>query len=41
MGGMISATVLAIFLVPVFFVVMRRRFPPASTPLNPPAQEQA
>ncbi|WP_199101639.1 efflux RND transporter permease subunit [Aquitalea sp. ASV11] len=28
MGGMISATVLAIFLVPVFFVVVRRRFPP-------------
>jgi len=28
MGGMISATVLAIFLVPVFFVVIRRRFPP-------------
>ena len=26
MGGMISATVLAIFLVPVFFVVIRRRF---------------
>ncbi len=27
MGGMISATVLAIFLVPVFFVVIRSRFP--------------
>ena len=27
MGGMISATVLAIFLVPVFFVVVRRLFP--------------
>ncbi|WP_035057035.1 efflux RND transporter permease subunit [Andreprevotia chitinilytica] len=28
MGGMISATVLAIFLVPVFFVVIRKWFPP-------------
>ena len=27
MGGMIAATVLAIFLVPVFFVVIRRIFP--------------
>ena len=27
MGGMIAATVLAVFLVPVFFVVMRRAFP--------------
>jgi multidrug efflux pump len=27
MGGMISATVLAIFFVPLFFVVVRRRFP--------------
>lgn len=27
MGGMISATLLAIFLVPVFFVVVRKRFP--------------
>ena len=26
MGGMITATVLAIFFVPVFFVVVRRRF---------------
>ncbi len=26
MGGMISATILAIFFVPVFFVVVRRRF---------------
>ena len=26
MGGMITATVLAIFLVPVFFVVVRSRF---------------
>ncbi|WP_354679064.1 efflux RND transporter permease subunit, partial [Cupriavidus plantarum] len=27
MGGMIAATLLAIFLVPVFFVVVRKRFP--------------
>jgi len=27
MGGMITATVLAVFLVPVFFVVVRRIFP--------------
>ena len=27
MGGMITATVLAVFLVPVFFVVIRRLFP--------------
>jgi len=27
MGGMIAATVLAIFLVPVFYVVIRRIFP--------------
>lgn len=27
MGGMISATVLAIFFVPLFFVLVRRRFP--------------
>lgn len=26
MGGMVSATLLAIFFVPVFFVVIRRRF---------------
>lgn len=26
MGGMVSATLLAVFLVPVFFVVVRRRF---------------
>jgi len=26
MGGMITATLLAIFFVPVFFVVVRRRF---------------
>lgn len=28
MGGMVAATVLAIFFVPMFFVVVRRRFPP-------------
>jgi multidrug efflux pump len=27
MGGMIAATVIAIFMVPVFFVVVRRIFP--------------
>jgi multidrug efflux pump len=27
MGGMVAATVLAVFLVPVFFVVVRRIFP--------------
>lgn len=27
MGGMISATVLAIFFIPLFFVLVRRRFP--------------
>ncbi|WP_149800845.1 efflux RND transporter permease subunit, partial [Salmonella enterica] len=27
MGGMISATILAIFFVPLFFVLIRRRFP--------------
>ena len=27
MGGMLAATLLAVFLVPVFFVVMRRIFP--------------
>ena len=26
-GGMISATILAIFFVPLFFVLVRRRFP--------------
>jgi multidrug efflux pump len=30
-GGMIGATVLAVFLVPVFFVVVRRLFPGRST----------
>ncbi len=32
MGGMIAATVLAIFLVPVFFVVIRRLFPGRARP---------
>jgi len=31
-GGMIAATVLAIFLVPVFFVAVRRRFPSRARP---------
>ncbi|MHA7845877.1 multidrug efflux RND transporter permease AcrD [Serratia sp. D1N4] len=36
MGGMISATVLAIFFVPLFFVLVRRRFPG-----KPAVQKQA
>ncbi|MEN4927608.1 MAG: multidrug efflux RND transporter permease AcrD [Erwinia billingiae] len=32
MGGMISATVLAIFFVPLFFVLVRRRFPVQEKP---------
>ncbi|MEX2940641.1 multidrug efflux RND transporter permease AcrD [Serratia fonticola] len=32
MGGMISATVLAIFFVPLFFVLVRRRFPGKALP---------
>jgi multidrug efflux pump len=40
-GGMISATVLAIFFVPVFFVVVKRLFrqdrPPAEAPPAPEA----
>lgn len=32
MGGMISATVLAIFFVPLFFVLVRRRFPQKDRP---------
>ena len=41
MGGMISATLLAIFFVPLFFVLVRRRFPgkPSSQPHN--AQDSA
>ena len=42
MGGMITATVLAVFLVPVFFVVIRRLFPggrlaPHGTQVSSPA----
>src|SRR5690606_15057637 len=33
MGGMILGTILAVFLVPVFFVVVRRLFPGRATPL--------
>ena len=41
MGGMITATVLAVFFVPVFYVVVRRLFPaakgaPHGTSLSPP-----
>jgi len=36
-GGMIAATVLAIFLVPVFFVVVRKRFPPRQREESPHA----
>ncbi len=32
MGGMISATILAIFFVPLFFVLVRRRFPQKDRP---------
>jgi multidrug efflux pump len=35
-GGMITATVLAIFLVPVFYVVVRRIFKPAPSPAPSP-----
>lgn len=34
MGGMISATLLAIFFVPLFFVLVRRRFPLREMPLD-------
>jgi multidrug efflux pump len=34
MGGMIAATLLAVFLVPVFFVVVRRIFPERSARLR-------
>jgi multidrug efflux pump len=33
-GGMLGATVLAVFLVPVFFVVVRRYFPGKPKHLN-------
>jgi multidrug efflux pump len=32
MGGMISATVLAVFFIPLFFVVIRRIFPGKALP---------
>jgi multidrug efflux pump len=32
MGGMISATVLAVFFIPIFFVVVRRIFPAKARP---------
>jgi hypothetical protein len=32
MGGMISATVLAVFFIPIFFVVIRRIFPGKARP---------
>jgi multidrug efflux pump subunit AcrB len=32
MGGMISATVLAVFFIPIFFVVIRRIFPGKALP---------
>ncbi|AUG02696.1 hydrophobe/amphiphile efflux-1 family RND transporter [Pseudomonas sp. 09C 129] len=37
LGGMFSATVLGIFFVPLFFVLIRRRFTRASTPSTQPA----
>jgi multidrug efflux pump len=43
MGGMITATALAVFFVPVFFVVVRRLFrrrSPPSAPLATPAAAQ-
>ena len=44
-GGMLGATVLAVFLVPVFFVVVRRIFPgdahtPADTALEAPPTDE-
>ena len=41
MGGMITATVLAVFFVPVFYVVVRKLFPvghvaPHGTPISAP-----
>jgi len=37
-GGMISATVLAIFFVPVFFIVVKRLFRQDKPPATPPAE---
>ncbi|MBX9870834.1 MAG: efflux RND transporter permease subunit, partial [Burkholderiaceae bacterium] len=39
MGGMIAATVLAIFLVPVFYLVVSRLFPGHSRGHTPAASE--
>jgi multidrug efflux pump len=41
LGGMIAATVLAVFLVPIFFVVVRRLFPERRDTLAVPAPEPA
>ena len=41
MGGMITATVLAIFFVPLFFVLVRRRFPGRKTQGTTPDAGQA
>ncbi|MBS0970534.1 multidrug efflux RND transporter permease AcrD [Nissabacter archeti] len=41
MGGMITATVLAIFFVPLFFVLVRRRFPGRKTQGTAPDAGQA
>ncbi|MEB6336335.1 hypothetical protein [Serratia rhizosphaerae] len=38
MGGVISATLLAIYFVPLFFVLVRRRFPGRQNIL-PPAKD--
>jgi multidrug efflux pump len=43
MGGMISATVLAVFFVPIFFVVVRRFFkapPPRAEALAIPGRQE-
>lgn len=40
-GGMLTATVLAVFLVPVFFVSIRRIFPPKPTAPDRPSAEPA
>ncbi|PLR36848.1 aminoglycoside/multidrug transporter subunit AcrD [Chimaeribacter californicus] len=41
MGGMITATLLAIFFVPLFFVLVRRRFPGRKAHGTAPGQENA
>ena len=40
-GGMLAATVLGVFLIPVFYVVVRRMFGPKSDPHSPPTQPGA